>query len=88
MKTRTTFVVILVAALAGAAPLGTEFTYQGVLSDGGAPAAGDFDLRFLLYDAEVGGSQVGTIVYIEDLTVADGRMTTQLDFGSVFDGTA
>lgn len=71
-----------------AAPLGTEFTYQGVLSDGGAPASGDFDFRFLLYDAEVGGSQAGSIIYVEDLTVTDGRMTTQLDFGGVFDGTA
>ena len=88
MKTRMTVFAILFALTVGAAPLGTEFTYQGVLSDGGAPAAGVFDLRFLLYDAEVGGSQVGTIVYIEDLTVTDGRMTTQLDFGSVFDGTA
>ncbi len=88
MKTRMTVFAILFALTVGAAPLGTEFTYQGVLSDGGAPAAGVFDLRFLLYDAEVGGTQVGTIVTIEDLPVTDGRMTTQLDFGSVFDGTA
>jgi hypothetical protein len=79
---------MLVAVAVTAAPLGTEFTYQGVLSDGGAPASGDFDFRFLLYDAEVGGSQAGSIVYVEDLTVTDGRMTTELDFGSVFDGTA
>lgn len=88
MKTRITFVVILVAALAGAAPLGTEFTYQGVLSDGGAPASGAFDFRFFLYDADAGGSQVGSEVLIEALTVTDGRITTQLDFGDVFDGTA
>jgi len=88
MKTRTTFVVILVAALAGAAPLGTEFTYQGFLSDAGAPASGAFDFRFFVYDAEAGGSQVGAMVLVEDLLVTDGRMTTQLDFGSIFNGTA
>jgi len=88
MKIRALFVVMLVAVTVGAAPLGTEFTYQGVLSDGGAAAAGAFDFRFILYDADAGGSQVGTIVYVEDLVVADGRLTTQLDFGDVFDGTA
>ncbi len=88
MKIRMTLVLVLIAATAAAAPLGTEFTYQGVLSDAGTPATGAFDFRFLLYDADVGGSQVGSIVYVEDLTVSDGRMTTSLDFGSVFDGTA
>jgi len=79
---------MLFAVSTMAAPLGTEFTYQGVLADGGVPASGAFDFRFLLYDADVGGAQVGAIVYVEDVTVTDGRMTTQLDFGSVFDGTA
>jgi len=88
MKTRMTVMTVLVAAAVIAAPLGTEFTYQGVLTDAGTPASGDFDFLFLLYDADIGGSQVGSIVYVEDLTVTDGRMTTQLDFGSVFDGTA
>jgi hypothetical protein len=88
MKTRMTVFVLLVSITVVAAPLGTEFTYQGVLSDGGAPASGVFDFRFFLYDAEAGGSQVGSVVLIEDLTVTDGRVTAQLDFGSVFDGTA
>ncbi len=88
MKNRMTVLVILAAVTVGAAPLGTEFTYQGVLSNAGTPASGDFDFRFLLYDAAVGGSQVGGILYVDDLAVSDGRMTTQLDFGSIFDGTA
>jgi len=79
---------VFVAAAVMAAPLGSEFTYQGVLSDGGVPPSGDFDFRFLLYDADVGGSQVGIVVNVEDLAVTDGRMTTQLDFGDVFDGSA
>ena len=88
MKIQIIAVAFLIAGSVVAAPLGTEFTYQGVLSDAGAPAAGVFDFRFFLYDAVAGGSQVGSVVLIEDLTVADGRITTQLDFGSVFDGTA
>ena len=29
---------------------GTAFSYQGRLNDGGAPAAGNYDLRFTIYD--------------------------------------
>lgn len=88
MKTRMTVLTMLVVVAVAAAPLGTEFTYQGVLSDAGSPASGDFDFRLFLYNADAGGSQVGPMVLIEDVTVTDGRFTTQLDFGSVFDGTA
>jgi len=88
LNTRITVLAILVAVAVTAAPLGTEFTYQGVLSDGGAPAAGTFDFRFFVYDAEAGGSQVGLMVLVGDLAVTDGRISTQLDFGNVFDGTA
>ena len=83
-----TMLLMLLVVAASAGPLGTEFTYQGVLSDGGAPAAGSFDFRFILYDAEAGGSQIGVIVTVDDLLVTDGRVTNQLDFGAVFDGTA
>lgn len=88
MKATTAICVLAMAAVALGTPLGNEFTYQGVLSDGGAPAAGPHDFRFILYDAEVGGSQVGPIVLVDDLDIAEGRMTADLDFGSIFDGTA
>jgi len=88
MKVPSAVLVMLVSAMVAAAPLGTEFTYQGVLSDAGAPAAGVFDFQFYLYNAAGGGSQVGPLVVIEDVTVTAGRFTTQIDFGSVFDGTA
>jgi hypothetical protein len=71
------------------ADLGTEFTYQGRLTDGGIPADGDYDFRFILYDAGVGGSQVGSIEAPEDVTVTEGLFTVALDFGSAaFDGQA
>lgn len=73
-------------ALSGA--VGTAFTYQGRLTDGGSPASGDYDFRFILYTAEVGGSQVGSLVSREDVLVSEGFFTVQLDFGPVFDGTA
>jgi len=45
-----------------------------------------YDLRFILYDADSGGSQVGSTVTKEDVTVTAGLFTTSLDFGAVFDG--
>jgi hypothetical protein len=70
------------------APVGTGFTYQGKLTDGGTPANGTYDFEFKLYDALIGGSQVGSTVTQGDVTVTAGLFTVQLDFGNIFDGTA
>jgi hypothetical protein len=67
----------------------TSFAYQGHLTDGGQPADGSYDLRFLLYDAEVGGSQIGGTITAEDVAVSEGLFVVGLDFGgSVFAGDA
>lgn len=71
-----------------AASVGTGFTYQGDLTDGGSPANGSYDFEFELYDAASSGSQVGSTVSKDDVAVSDGRFTVELDFGDVFDGTA
>lgn len=69
--------------------LGNAFTYQGRLTDGGSPANGTYDLRFILYDAESGGAQVGSTLNREDVNVANGLFTVELDFGtSAFTGDA
>ena len=60
----------------------TAFTYQGFLRDNGQPANGVYDLRFALYDSPSGGNQIGSIVYAEDVTVADGLFTVEVDFGA------
>ncbi len=70
------------------AVLGTAFTYQGRLTDGGSPADGPYDLRFRLYDAVSDGAQVGSTVTRGDVAVREGLFTVALDFGDVFDGTA
>lgn len=67
--------------------LGTAFTYQGRLTDGGSAANGVYDFRFLLYDA-ANGSQVGSTVARNDIAVADGLFSVPLDFGNVFTGEA
>ncbi|NOZ26546.1 MAG: hypothetical protein GXP39_00650 [Chloroflexi bacterium] len=68
--------------------LGTSFTYQGRLLDGGRPASGTYDLQFRLYDAASGGNAVGSSIVKNDVVVSDGLFTVLLDFGDVFDGSA
>ena len=78
---------VLLAGPLAAQPLDTAFTYQGRLLDAGAPASGPFDFRFILFDAPVGGSQVGPIVTRDDVVVTGGLFTVSLDFGtSAFTG--
>jgi hypothetical protein len=76
------------AAINPQALIGTGFTYQGRLNDGGKLANGVYDFRFILFDAAVGGAQVGPIVSKEDLPVTAGLFNVTLDFGAVFDGKA
>ncbi len=70
------------------AALGTAFTYQGRLFNGGSPANGTYDFEFRLYDAASGGAQVGPTVTKTGVAVSDGYFTVQLDFGNVFNGSA
>jgi hypothetical protein len=84
--------VVIAAALAqspaGAVPVGTAFTYQGVVEKNGTGINGACSIRFSLYDAVSGGSLVGgpnpnTVA----VTAVDGAFTTMLDFGaSAFNG--
>jgi len=59
----------------------TSFNYQGHLSDGGNPANGSYDLRALLFNAEVGGTQIGPVITKLGVTVTDGQFGVELDFG-------
>ena len=70
-----------------AAAMGTGFTYQGRLVDGGIPANGNYDFEFKLYDALTSGTQLGGTVD-QTIAITDGYFTTQLDFGQVFNGDA
>jgi hypothetical protein len=95
MRTIKWFFVISCLLLFGlssqtlAAPLGTAFTYQGYLNDNGQPANGLYDFRFILYDAGVGGSQVGSTQNKEDVQVTKGFfLINDLDFGTAFSGDA
>ena len=56
--------------------------------DGGAPANGVYDFQFALFDDESAGTRWVRPSPKADVTVTDGLFTVELDFGSVFDGTA
>ena len=72
-----------------AAPLGTAFTYQGRLTDGGQPANGTYDLKFILYDDTSAGSAVAGPITNSPVAVTNGLFTVALDFGEgVFTGDA
>src|SRR5580765_3971278 len=66
---------------------GTAFTYQGRLNDNGSPANGIYDLRFTIYDAAGGGSQIGGVLTTTATGVNGGLFTVTLDFGAgIFTG--
>jgi hypothetical protein len=96
LLTWTSTLLILAALLVTTAgfttaqvPVGDGFTYQGHLKDNGLPVSDTCDFQFGLWDAETGGTQVGTTQTVAGLPVGDGRFTTQLDFGpGAFDGQA
>ncbi len=82
----TSFPIMLGVATASGTPLGTAFTYQGKLAQGGVPANGTYELRFALFDAAADGNPVGSAL-TNTLPVNDGLFTTALDFGAgVFTG--
>jgi hypothetical protein len=82
------FALILASA---ARAQGTSFTYQGRLTDGGAPANANYDLQFTLWDASVGGTQqpqpVPPTLTKTNVPVTGGVFSVLLDFGvSAFPG--
>lgn len=62
-------------------PLGTSFTYQGRLTQGGVPANGAFNFRFELWTSAAGGVMLdNTGVFLVNVT--DGLFTTSVNFGT------
>lgn len=84
MHRRSLFLLPLLWLTAAACAQSTAFTYQGQLKSNGAPASGLFDIRFSLFSAVTGGTQVGATQCINNVAVTDGLFTTTLDFGQQF----
>ncbi len=83
---RSVFLATTMAAAAVAAPLGTAFTYQGSLEDGGQKPTGVYNLRATLWTEAAGGAQVGPTVNLTNVDVFEGAFTVKLDFGAQFAG--
>ena len=90
-------VASLLAVAAWAVPAGTKFSYQGRLKKNGNLVTGLTDFRFSLWDAPVGGTQIGpTLEFSEGPDATDppvqvtrGLFKVELDFGlDAFDGGA
>ncbi len=83
----TLLALIFVCLTASASAQTTAFNYQGRLTDTGTPQS-SYQMRFELYDALIGGTQIGATVTNPAVAVALGSFSIQLDFGAAaFDGT-
>ncbi|MFH1747889.1 MAG: hypothetical protein ABIG44_12715 [Planctomycetota bacterium] len=93
MKNSRLIVLVTALALGGTTgvahgdALGSGFTYQGQLKEAGAPASGDYDFRFQLYDAETGGLQIGNDYTVDDWPISNGLFTVPVDFGAAAFGS-
>ncbi len=63
-------------------PMGTEFTYQGLLRASGMPSVTTADFQFELFDAATEGTKIGATITRENVAVVDGLFTLSLDFGA------
>lgn len=81
---KATALLSTIIAAASTTATAAPFTYQGSLQDSGAPANGEYDLRFELYNAAIGGSQIGPTINFNNVQVTDGTFQVDVDFGNTF----
>src|SRR5688572_28727617 len=82
MRKRYIFIAVL-ACLAFLQNIGAQtltFTYQGKLESAGAPASGNLDFEFALFDAAGCGKQLGPTITRSGVAVTNGIFTVTLDF--------
>ena len=72
----------LFLAVINASAQTTAFNYQGQLNDGAIPANGTYQMEFKLFDANAAGTQIGSTVTNNTVTVTNGVFTVNLDFGA------
>jgi N-acetylneuraminic acid mutarotase len=70
------------------AAAGKSFTYQGYLTQNGGPINGQCDGQFGLWDAQSGGTQLGSTQTVANLDVTNGYFTAELNSGGEFGATA
>lgn len=60
----------------------SAITYQGELKQSGSAAQGAYEMEFGLFDALSGGTQIGSTITNNSVTVTDGLFSVILDFGA------
>ncbi len=80
-----TCAALVLACASCAMAQSTAFTYQGSLTNAGAPASGGYDFQFKLYDSASGGNLLGSVTVL-NVAVQDGIFATSVDFGGQFTG--
>ncbi len=80
----SSILVLLVLQIQSVRSQTTEFSYQGFLKSGTAPANGNHDFEFLLFNELSGGSQIGSTIALNNVALTDGRFSVKLNFGNQF----
>jgi len=78
----------LASVVSAQAPLGTAVTYQGQLKLDGQPVNATADFQFTLWDAESAGNPIGAMSPVDNVTVADGLFTVEVNANNEFGGEA
>jgi hypothetical protein len=76
------FIICLAVGRAEAQPHKYTFTYQGKLTDSGAPANGNYDLKFALFDSATGDFEARPPQTVTNVPVVNGVFTVNLYFGA------
>jgi hypothetical protein len=83
MRTTILFFAIFLTTIFSVSAQPSVFTYQGKLTDGGAPANGTYEMRFSLFDASgPGGTPIAPVITNSAVSVVNGVFTVNLSFGS------
>ncbi|MCB1582899.1 MAG: hypothetical protein R3E90_01005 [Marinicella sp.] len=64
-----------------AAPVGSQFTYQGSLTDNGSPANGEYDFQFELLNDSNANNPIQVLLF-ENIEVSRGLFAVELDYGA------
>ena len=99
MNRRTRFVTIVINVLVilalsqvgaqAGSPLGSGFTYQGLLTDaGGSPLSKTCDFQFALFTDGTAGSQLGATITQSGVSVVKGVFSVTLNSGGEFGPSA
>src|SRR6185436_7756385 len=76
------FIICLAVVRVEAQPYKYTFTYQGKLTDSGAPANGNYDLKFAMFDSATGDFEARPPQTVTNVPVVNGVFTVNLYFGA------